>query len=165
MTWTAEDYQAPERDESGTRFMRRTPLCSDGEFIYALAAYRTDTHSSTMKRIVCEVYNLVEKVLSKVSEFELKKPNGEDPYRGSKRYYRDYGGFLSHINIACNGTVLLVSTPEKIHVFSTSDGKRIKTHATSQHLRWFCSKKNLLFYSDRNSSYSFLRHWEVEGFK
>ena len=113
MIWTDENYQAPERSEEGTRFMRRTPLASDGEYIYTLAAYRTDTNASTMKRIVCEVYELEDKVLTKVNEFTLLKPNG-DPYRGSKRNYKENGGFLSHVNIVCNGTTLLFNTPAKM---------------------------------------------------
>ena len=67
--------------------------------------------------------------------------------------------------MACNGTVLLLNTPERIHIFGMKDGKRIKTHGLSRHQRWFCSKKNLLFYSDYNNNYSYLRHYEVEGFK
>ena len=49
MKWTDENYSAPEAErEHGTRFIRRTPLASDGEYIYALATGREDKHDSAI---------------------------------------------------------------------------------------------------------------------
>ena len=144
--------------------MRGTPLASDGEFIYALAAYRTDTESSTMKRIVCEVYDLDEKTLTRVAEIVLLKQNG-DPYRGSTRNFQNEGGFLNHVNLACNGTVIVLNTQCKLHVFNMESGIRIKTHSLSKQMRWFCPKKNVFFFGDTHSSYSYLRHNTLVGFK
>jgi hypothetical protein len=84
MKWTDESEQGAA--EGGKRFMRRTPLASDGEYVYALAAVREDKHTSKILKIQCEIYEVIDNHISIVSVVELQKENG-DPYTGSKRRY------------------------------------------------------------------------------
>ena len=144
--------------------MRRTPLASDGEYIYALATFREDKHNSKIKHIACEIYEVIDNHISLVKTVYLYKESG-DPYVGSKRRYADQDGFLGHVNIACNGTFLVLNTPERIHVFSMADGIREKKEKFGSHVRWFDSKKNLLFYADQNSNFSYLKSAKIDGFK
>ena len=60
---------------------------------------------------------------------------------------------------------MILNTPERMHVFSMTDGIREKKEKLGTHLRWFDSKKNLLLYVDQNSNFSYLKCAKIDGFK
>ena len=69
MKWTDENEQV--QGESGFLFMRRTPLASDGEYVYALSSEREDKHTSKILAIYCEIYEVIDNHISFVSKIEL----------------------------------------------------------------------------------------------
>ena len=104
--------------------MRATPLATDGQYIYTLACYRTDKWDSPIKRVVCEVYELVEKTITRVAEVPLLRKDGTTPYHGSKTKFKDHEGWASHCTIESNGSLLFLGTPCNVHIFDLSTGIR-----------------------------------------
>jgi hypothetical protein len=46
-----------------------------------------------------------------------------------------------------------------------NDGVREKKEKLGAHLRWFDSNKNLLYYVDQNSNFSYLKSAKIDGFR
>jgi hypothetical protein len=124
LNWTSKDYEETDAGDKGVRFMRGTCLASDGEYIYALACYKEKNWDSNIKRIVCEVYELVNKTISLVKEVPLLREDGTTPYHGSNSNLKDHEGFANHCSIACNEKLLVLGTPNNWHVFDMETGVR-----------------------------------------
>ena len=103
LKWTPKDTEFAEDIHEGNRWMRASPMFSDGELIYLLVQYRQKGHSSPIVKTVCEIYEVSEDhKLKRTREVILLKNDQGDRYIGSKKVI-EKGGHLARGTIACNG--------------------------------------------------------------
>ena len=96
----------------------------------------------------------------------LYKEDGTTLYRGSKSSDRKtHGGFLNHCSATANGTVYILYGPNKYSVFNLSTGARIKKYGIGTCKFWWCPKLERTFYGDTHSSYSYMYHAKIDGYK
>ena len=60
LKWTPLDTEFEENKAEGNRWMRASPMFSDGEFIYMMVQYREKDFKSPIVKTVCEVYEVSE---------------------------------------------------------------------------------------------------------
>lgn len=60
LKWTPLETEYEENPEEGNRWMRASPMFSDGELIYMLVHYRHKGLMSPIVKIVCEVYEVLD---------------------------------------------------------------------------------------------------------
>ena len=102
LRWTPLDTEFEENKREGNRWMRASPMFSDGELIYMMVQYREKGFESPIVKTVCEVYSVSDdRKMTRIKEVALYKSSGEY-YRGSKKLH-EHGGHLSRGSIACNG--------------------------------------------------------------
>ena len=85
MRWTPTEGEFEESNVDGNRFLRGTPMFSDGECIYMLASYRQRGPTSKVVRYMLEVYevDIESRTMKLVKEQQLYKNNELTPYIGS----------------------------------------------------------------------------------
>ena len=104
-----------------------------------------------------EVYELEDKDLRRIKEITLFKDDGETPYTGSKRYYKEpevAGGFLNVCTTFTNGSSFFLITPCRFWRWSLSDGKRHSYSYTGNVKMFYCPTAKYIFMTDYNSSKS-----------
>ena len=114
-----------------------------------------------------EVYDLNDKDLKRIKEITLFKEDGETPYRGSKRYYKEpdvAGGFL---NVCCtftNGSSFFLKTPNRFWRWSLSDGKRHSYSYMGNNKLFYCPTAKIIFATDYGSMQSNLNKYSFDSY-
>ena len=138
LKWTPKDYES----EEDVRMMRGTPICTDGEFIYMIASYKK-RWSAHANRLVVEVYQEIQgRELVRLKEITLYRYQ-DDFYRGSKRYWNDpeeFGGFLNNCSTFTNGTIFVISTPQRVVTFDLNTGIRLLQQCIGYYKVFYCPK-------------------------
>jgi len=110
-------------DEKAGRSMHATPLASDGTYLYAVTTQATGDEEDSRPSLVVEVYDPSTPDLSFVRDFTLTK--SEDTIFLQNKNSNKEGGYLSHVQIACNGNVFVLNTPLVTHWFDATTGLRL----------------------------------------
>lgn len=167
LKWTPLNTEFERNTEDGNRWMRASPMFSDGELIYMLVEYKAQGFESEIIKVVCEVYETVaDRKLKRINEVVLKKNAEGDLYRGCKAKQKDKGGHLTRGSMACNGEVLLWWSAHYFHVYEMSTGiRKKKEHCNSTaFVTTYDAKENWYYYMDA-ACYSWLKRCKIAGFK
>ena len=75
LKWTPNDSNFPENSADGNRWMRASPMYSDGELIYFLVQYKRSSYTSETIKTVLETYEVDETTrrMTRVNELTLYK--------------------------------------------------------------------------------------------
>ena len=89
LKFTPLDAIGPDNEE-GNRWLRASPMCTDGENIYMLVQYKRSNYSSQVVKTVLETYEISERKLRRVNETTLYKDNEGTTFKGSRKDF-DHG--------------------------------------------------------------------------
>lgn len=120
-----EEQKAEEEKRRARRRIGATPLASDGTHIYALSAQvkqDEDDMPVLNEKFSVEVFEIAEgNVVKRTKTFVLKTDDSTDWDVKHAKYPTD-GGFLNHVQIACNGRVFILNMPQSTLFFKVEDG-------------------------------------------
>ena len=165
LKWTPENTSFSSDSAEGNRWMRSSPMFSDGELIYMLVQYKETDYSSRTIKTVLETYEVNDRKMKRINELTLLKNSEGARFVGSRKVTGG-GGYLARCSIACNGRVLLFHSAHNMHVFDMGTGVRtLKEHYNSTALiSCYDTKLNSYFHMDA-ACYSWLKRFELAGFK
>ena len=163
LKWTPLDTEFEENKAEGNRWMRASPMFSDGEFIYMMVQYREKDFKSPIVKTVCEVYEVSEdRTMKRIEEVSLFKAEGEY-YSGSKKT-KDHGGHLARGSLAYDGHNLLWWSNNNFHVYNFATGMRIEKRLNNCYISVYDPIENWYYVTDV-SSYGWLKRVKVSGFQ
>lgn len=102
LKFTPLDTVFPVNEEEGNRWMRASPMSTDGENIYMLVQYKRSNYSSQVVKTVLETYEVSERKLRRVNDTTLYKDSEGTKFKGSRKDF-DLGYLAQGGSIACNG--------------------------------------------------------------
>jgi hypothetical protein len=135
------------------RHCRGSIMCTDGEFIFALATYK-NTDGKTL-RIVLEQYeiDLESELLDKVKEYEFKDHLSK-PHEEVIKYLEEWDRSTGYM--ACNLSYLLLRATPYFIGFELLTEKVVHNEHSESDLGNYDLTKDFFYYMDICSSYSYL---------
>ena len=104
-------------------------MASDGRYIYGLSTeikQGEENAPPTIEKVYVEVYEIEETTCNvKFVRKVLLKRDEETPFVYRIKNYTGDGGYLNHLQSACNGRIFVLNSPHRTYFFNTETGVRL----------------------------------------
>jgi len=123
LNWTDNTTQSTVgNDEDGYRYFRGAQMHYLNDELWVIVPYFAKEYTSSLKRLVIEVYKREGRHFTRTNEILLKKEDGVTPFKGAKRRAQEYCSMgLLHKN----NSVIMWCSGKSFHAFNRFTGQRL----------------------------------------